>query len=83
VTVVTPIGKSELDGLLAESVTVPQLSSADGALQVIATAVSGIVLTMLSGQLYKTGLMVSLKHGFDTVTLKVHVATLFLASLAV
>ena len=66
-----------------EIVTMPQLSTAVGAFQVIATDVSGIVFVIETGQLYKTGLMVSLKHGFDTVTLNVQSAVLPFASFAV
>jgi hypothetical protein len=78
-----PIGNNEPGFLELETVTMPQLSSAVGAVHVSAMAVSGIVLTIDAGQLYKTGLIVSLKHGFETVTLKVHKAVLPFASLAV
>jgi hypothetical protein len=62
---------------------VPQLSVAVGGVQVAIADVSVVVKDTLVGQADKTGFVVSVAHGFITVTVKVHVAVLLLASVAV
>jgi hypothetical protein len=62
---------------------VPQLSVAVGAVQVAIAAVSDVVLAIFTGQAVKTGNVVSLTHGFVTVTVNEQVALLLLASVAV
>jgi hypothetical protein len=60
-----------------------QLSVAVGAVHVATETVSVIVLEIFAGQLVKTGFIVSVEHGFVTVTVKEQVALLFLSSVAV
>jgi hypothetical protein len=62
---------------------VPQLSVAVGGVQVAIADVSDVVKDTLVGQVDKTGFVVSVAHGFITVTVKEHVALLFLTSVAV
>jgi hypothetical protein len=59
------------------------LSVAVGGVQVAIADVSAVVKDTFVGQADKTGFVVSLEHGFMTVTVKEHVAVLFLASVAV
>jgi hypothetical protein len=62
---------------------VPQLSVAVGGVQVAIADVSDVVKDIFAGQADKVGFTVSVAHGFMTVTVKVHVAVLLLASVAV
>jgi hypothetical protein len=83
VTVVTPILKVVPEVSVLVTVYALQLSVTVGVNHVTTTAVSDIVFEILSGQLTKTGAVVSGKHGLITVTVKEHVAVLFFASVAV
>jgi hypothetical protein len=62
-----------------------QLSVAVGAAHCAMAHVSAVLRTIFAGQFAKTGLIVSLKHGFVfvTVTVKVQIAVLFRVSLPV
>jgi phosphoglycerate dehydrogenase-like enzyme len=62
---------------------VPQLSVAVGGVQVAIADVSVVVKDMFVGHADKTGFVVSVAHGFMTVTVKEHVTLLLLASVAV
>jgi hypothetical protein len=59
------------------------LSVAVGGVQVAIADVSVVVKDMLVGHADKTGFVVSVAHGFMTVTVKEHVDLLLLASVAV
>jgi hypothetical protein len=82
-TVVTPIENvaPELWVLVTEGVV--QLSVTVGAVHVAVEEVVVTVFSMFAGQFAKTGFVVSVKHGFVTVTVKEQVALLFFASVAV
>jgi hypothetical protein len=60
-----------------------QLSVAVGSVHVAIDDVVAVVFTIFAGQLAITGFVVSVKHGFVTVTVKEQVALLFFASVAV
>jgi hypothetical protein len=62
---------------------VPQLSVAVGGVQVAIADVSVVVKDMFVGQADKTGFVVSVAHGFITVTVKEHVDLLVFKSVAV
>jgi putative transposon-encoded protein len=83
ITVVTPIGNAapELWVLVTEGVL--QLSVAVSNAHVAMAVVPVVVKAIFVGQLAKTGGMVSLAHGFVTVTVNEHVFLLFFASVAV
>jgi hypothetical protein len=84
VTVVTPIGNAALGACVLVMVGVlVQLSVAVGAVQVAVAVVPVVVKDIFAGQALNTGAVVSDKHGLVTVTVKRHVALLFLASVAV
>jgi hypothetical protein len=54
-----------------------------GGVQVAIASESGVVFAIFVGQLAKTGLVVSFKHGLTTVTVNTQVELLFRASVAV
>jgi hypothetical protein len=83
VTVVKPILKFVPDVSVVDTEGVLQLSVAVGAVHMTITVVSEIVFDTFAGQAVKMGLMVSVAHGFVTVTVKEQVALLFLSSVAV
>jgi hypothetical protein len=83
VTVVKPILKHVPDGLDTASVGTPQLSVTEGAVHVAFAQLSAVLMTIFAGQFLRTGLVVSLKQGFVTVTLKAQRPLLLLMSKAV
>ena len=80
-----PIGKQKpLAKLLVTEGDAVQLSVAIGAVQAATAQVVVVVKLMLAGQADKTGACVSVEQGLlDTVTEKLQVAELLLASVAV
>jgi hypothetical protein len=84
ITFVVPTGKAAPELWVLDRVgVVVQLSVTVGATQVATAVVVAVVKEILAGQLLKTGGSVSVKQGLTTVTVKRHVAVLFVASLAV
>ena len=91
ITVVVPIGNtpplvSPVVGLVAKlTVGVEQLSVAVGTVHVATAVVPVVVLLIFVGQAVKIGLIISVEHVSKKVieTVKLHVAVLFLASIAV
>jgi hypothetical protein len=88
VTVVVPIGNAPpfvkpVVGLVAKDTEgVLQLSVAVGAVQVATAVVPVVVKLRLAGQAVKTGGVASVAHRLVIITVKLHVALLFLASIA-
>jgi hypothetical protein len=81
-TVVVPILNNALGCFVAVMVVMLQLSMAVGAFHVTATVESSVSFVMGAGQLYIVGFIVSMKHGLETVTIKVQYDLLLLASVA-
>ena len=79
------MGKAVPDAKLLDTEGLPQLSVAVGAVQVAMAVVPEVVRLIFVGQLLKAGAVTSVAQGSkrETVTLKRHSTTLFLASLAV
>jgi hypothetical protein len=68
---------------VANTDTEPQLSVAVGMAHCAAAQLPDVVKAILGGQDEKTGLMVSLAHGFWTLMTNEQVARLFIESVAV
>ena len=89
VTVVVPIGNAPplvrlTVGLVTKAtIGIPQLSVAVGAVHEATAFVPVVVKLIFSGQAVKTGFTMSVAQPSLTMTLKLHVAVLFLASVAV